>query len=376
MRLECDDAEGKIRLAEGRPDEALVAMRRALAEAEAAPDQSNRDQAASMLAEALRATGDTRGAATLHREILARLDSSGYLDADAVESVASFVAGEMAELGELAELDSIARDLLRRQETLLGHGRTTAGIGFVHGLTLLRLGQLDSADAWLSRMPAHPNGALAGWLPPAIALLRLDQGRLAAARAAVATMPEDSPTRRANLALYRARLRRLAGDTAGARAQLAHSVDSALKAVPAGGRVPANLGPMLVTGAEWDLEASPKQAPTARRAGSGRGAAERSTAAGWLGTGAAATADSLARLARTAAAVDSLALRRSAHVARAEMALARARLALGDPAGARAAAERARVASAVGNGPEHPRTAQALALLDSLEVEIRPGSAD
>jgi hypothetical protein len=105
--------------------------------------------------------------------------------------------------------------------------------------------------------------------------------------------------------------------------------------------VPPYLGGMLATAAEWDLE----------------------------GAGAAESADSLARLARTAAAVDSLALRRSAHVARAEVALARARLALGESVGARAAAERARVASAVGNGPEHPRTLAAAALLDSLDSE-------
>ncbi|HET7497548.1 MAG TPA: hypothetical protein VFM00_04550, partial [Candidatus Eisenbacteria bacterium] len=51
------------------------------AAAEAAPDESNREQALSMLAEALRATGNTREAAGLHREILARLDSSGFLGA-------------------------------------------------------------------------------------------------------------------------------------------------------------------------------------------------------------------------------------------------------------------------------------------------------
>jgi serine/threonine-protein kinase len=335
VRLECHDAEGKLRLAEGRPEEGVAAMRRALAEAERAPDQSNRDQALSMLAEALRATGNTREAARLHRRILAGLDSSGYLDADAMESMAGFVTSEMSELGELAEVDSLLAGLLRRQEEVLGPNRTTAVLGFLHGQALARLGRLDSADVWMSRVSMPSEGPLKVWLPTALVQLRLDQGRAADARAALASIPGDTPTRLVNRALASARLRRMAGDSAGATAVL----DSAIRTIPPGSRPPAYFTSLLLTAAEWRLEG---------------------------GTAEPAAADSLAQLGRKAAAVDSLALERSAHVARAELALARARLALGDRAGAGAAAERARIASAVGNGAAHPRTVAATALRDSL----------
>jgi hypothetical protein len=116
-------------------------------------------------------------------------------------------------------------------------------------------------------------------------------------------------------------------------------LDSALRVHAAGGTVPAYVTQSLLTAAEWRLER------------------------GYPGE-----ADSVARLGRTAAAGDSLALGRSAYVARAEMVIARARLAMGDTAGARGAATRAATASAIGNGPASGRTRAAVALRDSLSL--------
>jgi hypothetical protein len=91
------------------------------------------------------------------------------------------------------------------------------------------------------------------------------------------------------------------------------------------------------------------------------------TAAEWrLAAGDARGADSLALLGRAAAAVDSLALQRSAYVGRAELVHARAQLALGDHAAAQQAAERAVVVLGHGYGPVSVHTARARALRDSI----------
>lgn len=91
------------------------------------------------------------------------------------------------------------------------------------------------------------------------------------------------------------------------------------------------------------------------------------TAAEWrLASGDARGADSLARLARSAGAIDSAALERNAYVGRAELVRARALASLGALAEARSAADRALVASANGYGSSNPRTRAARALRDSL----------
>jgi len=91
------------------------------------------------------------------------------------------------------------------------------------------------------------------------------------------------------------------------------------------------------------------------------------TAAEWrLVGGDAAGADSIAQLARTAAAIDSVALGRSALAGRAELLRARALRARAQDRDARAAAERAITALAIGYGRDHPWTRAARALADSL----------
>jgi hypothetical protein len=241
----------------------------------------------------------------------------------------------MAELGELAALDSVLRGLVRRQEAVLGPGRASAATAFLYGQNQLRLGLVDSADAWISRAAgsSDPGGPLSAWMPPTLTELRFEQGRIADARAAVAKLPDGTPTRLINRALYTGRLRWTTGDRAGAFAV----VDSVIQAHRIAGRVLPALTQLLLTAAQWRLDA-----------------------------GDATAADSLAQVARDAAAGDSLALVRSAWVAWADMTLARARLARGDRAGARDAAAQATVASAVGNGPTHARTRAARALRDSI----------
>ena len=85
-----------------------------------------------------------------------------------------------------------------------------------------------------------------------------------------------------------------------------------------------------------------------------------------LADGDAQGADSIARLARAAAAIDSLALVRSALVGRAELLRARALRARGDTGNSREAAARAAVALAGGYGPRNSWTRAAQSLVDSL----------
>jgi len=91
------------------------------------------------------------------------------------------------------------------------------------------------------------------------------------------------------------------------------------------------------------------------------------TAGEWrLAAGDPQGADSIARLARSAATLDSLTLTRSGLVGRAELLLARALRARNDAPAAREAAQRADAALSSGYGVSHPWTAAARALRDSV----------
>jgi hypothetical protein len=172
------------------------------------------------------------------------------------------------------------------------------------------------------------------YAPPALTQLRLEQGELAKARDAFATLPTGTHTRRVTAALLGARLRNAEGDPLGALRML----DSSLRALAGDGPTPpANMAQALTTAAEWHLAA-----------GDARGA------------------DSLAQLAHLAAARDSLTMRRGAYAGAAALARARALVALGNRAAAREAARRAAEALAVGYGASSTKAREGKALLDSL----------
>jgi hypothetical protein len=209
---------------------------------------------------------------------------------------------------------------------------------FLRGLALLRLGQLDSAEVWLNRSvrdttPDRETG-VGVWAPPAMAQLRLEQGRLAEAGQIMLTLPTGTHTRLMTAAWLRARLKWASRDSVGAMAML----DSALQALAVKGpRQPADMALPYITLGEWHLA--------------------RGDAHG---------ADSLAQLGGVTAAVDSLTLTRSGLVGRAELVRARALRKLGDLPASLAAAGRAHTALSVGYGPGRHWTLEAKALLDSL----------
>ena len=332
----CLDAEAQL-VAATQPDSSVALLRRAVAIAEASGDETIRRQMANDFANALRAMGRTREASVYYRQNLESFERAGYAGTEVVPNIMSFLTSALFELGEVVTADSVVQSTIEHHESIHGPGSAGSTLTFLHGLSKLRLGEIDSADIWFARAlrdTTQGAGGLRGWFPPALAQLRLEQHRLADARRAIAELPTGTLTRSANAAWFNAWLRREEGDAKGALAQLEAALQTLLGDRPK--PLPA-LAPSLVVAAEWSLEAQTPQA-----------------------------ADSLARLARDAAAVDSLALERSAYAGRAELVRARALLQLGQTDAARAAAARAVTALSNGYGPTNPRARAAQAFRDSI----------
>jgi serine/threonine-protein kinase len=332
----CLAAEGQLLVATGQPDSSIAKFTRAVALVENESSVSRLGRL-NDLANALRAAGRTREATDYQIRIITELDSTGYASTDIFPNALSFLAAGLWELGELAVIDSILGTYVRVEEAMHGTGNTGTVLGFIYGVGKLRLGELDSADVWLTRAMRDTTqgaGGISAWAPSAFTQLRLEQGRRREARQLFATLPGGTHSRRVVAALLGARLRYADGDTIGASRML----DTALRTL-AGDRPnpPTNMTLAFTTAAEWHLAA-----------------------------GDAPGADSLAQLAHRAAALDSLALQRSAYAGRADLVRARALRSLGNVGSAREAISRAVVALASGLGPSTPHAREARALLDSL----------
>jgi hypothetical protein len=271
------------------------------------------------------------------RWILAQLEAGGYAETETFPNVIGFLALSLWDLGELADLDSTLRTFVRKGEATHGAGRVPTPLAFHYGRTKLRLGEIDSAELWIGRAVRDTSQGANTFSPytdATVAELRLEQSRLAEARAAVSRLPDDRRGQRATAAMLRARMRWAEADSAEALALL----EEEMAALLSDGQPGLTLFALpLVTAGEWRLT---------------RGDAQG--------------ADSLARLARRAAAIDSVALGRSALVGRAELLLARALSARGQTGDAREAAERAAMALGIGYGREHGWTRVARRLVDSL----------
>ncbi len=333
----CLSAQGHLLVVEGKADSAIEVLKRGVELAHTGWTRTGLTRLLMLnnLASALRAAGRTREATVHQRTIVSELDTTGYRGTDILSNAFGFLSSSLFELGELAAVESALDELMRNQQAV--HGADSNGmLNFLMGLTKLRLGELDSADVWLTRAlrdTTEGAGGLQVYLPPALTQLHLEQGRLTEARTAFQTLPTGTMTRRGNAAWFGAWLRYLNGDRMGALKLL----EDSLRTLKGNDDPPPPLAMPYVFAAEWRLE-----------------------------NGDARAADSLALLAHTAAAVDSLALQRSAYVGRAELVRARARLALNDRNTARAASDRAVRALANGYGPTNRYTRAARALRDSL----------
>ena len=333
----CLEAEGKLLQATGSPDSGIALLKRAVALGQGDPGDNQQLGVTNSLAEVLRLSGRTREAVPLFRRILTDLQSLGYGETDAFPNVAGFLAASLVDLGEMATLDSTLRRFIRDREATYGEGRVPTVLAFTYARTKLRLGEIDSADVWLARAlrdTTQGAGQFDSYLAALQAELRLQQSRLPEARVAVAKLPDTRRGQRATAALLRARLRYAEGDKRGAAA----SLEGELGALLSDGKQSLTLFALpLVTAGEWRLA-----------------------------SGDAPGADSLARLARTAAAIDSIALVRSGLAGQAELLLARALRARGQTVDARRSAERAVTALANGYGRGNAWTLAARALVDSL----------
>ena len=333
----CLEAEGKWLQATGKPDSGIALLRYALTLGDEDPGNTQGMGLRNSLADLLRLSGRTREAVPYFQQILVQLEALGYGNTESFPNVVNFLATALADLGEFATYDSTLRGYIRAREAVNGVGRVPTLYSFLHARGQLRLGAIDSADIWLTRAlrdTTQGAGQFESFLAQAITDLRLEQSRLADARAAAAQLPTNRRGQRAIAATLRARLQRAEGDARGASAMLEKAIDSVWTD---GGQRLTLFALPLITAGEWRLAA-----------------------------GDATGADSLAQLARTAAAIDSIALTQSALAGRAELLRAHALRARGDNSKAREAAAHAIVALSYGYGPKHAWTQRARALADSL----------
>jgi tetratricopeptide (TPR) repeat protein len=321
VKASCLDAEGQYLVAAGKPDSGIALLRRAVAIVDVDRSSTDRLSTINDLAGALRLSGRTRAGLPYHRQVIAELDSAGYGTAEQVPNVLTFLYGSLSELGEFAAVDSELTPFVHEQELAHGAGHVSTLLALLYGQAKLRLGQIDTADLWLSRAALDTTqgaGMIPLWLPAAMTELRLEQGRVAEAQRASAHLPAETRGERASAALLRARIRRATGDHAGASKALEHE----LALLAADGRPPlTHFAIPYVFAGEWRLAA-----------GDVRGA------------------DSLARLGLRAAMVDSLAASRSALAGEAYLLISRTQFALGDREAALDAERRADVALANGYG--------------------------
>jgi tetratricopeptide (TPR) repeat protein len=338
----CLDAEGQLLVAQGKPDSAIPLLTEAVALA--GQNTSEEDMGTDLhslrndLAQALRAAGQTREAGRVQLSIVNSLDSSGYGLTTAMVNMSGYLMGTLQELGEFAVTESILVGRVKQYEKVYGNRQPPVLLGFELGLTQLRLGMTDSANAWIEWVLRDTTGVMAGvpaWMPTALSTLRLDQHRPAEAKAALKPYVVNSPIRQAYSVLINSRIRWEEGDSNGARRML----EEGIRGLHGDGPRPATfLSLSLVTAGEWRLLSHDY-----------------------------VLADSLGREAIAAAAVDTLALTRSAYVGRGELIRARALSGLGKTDEAAAAARRSAVALGNGYGRDHRWTRQAEALLDSID---------
>jgi len=335
IKAACFEAEGKLLQATGNGDSGVVLLRRAVS----LLGDSGASAANMMgsLSEVLRLSGRTREAIPIHQRLLAGLEARGYGDTEDFTVLVSVLERALADLGEFAAVDSALGVLVAKRERAYGAGQVPTLFAFLYGQNKLRLGELDSADLWIGRAlrdTTQDAQALTNWLPPAVTQLRLEQGRLGEAQVAIARLPGGLRGRRATAAMLRARLLRAQGRAAPASELLERELAALYHESP---KTQTLFTMPLVTAGEWRLAA-----------GDARGA------------------DSLARMARSAATLDSLSATRSGLVGRGELLLARALGLQGQAPAAREAAQRAHVALSNGYGASSKWMRTARALLDSL----------
>ena len=338
MRSVCLEAEGKALLTSGNGDSAVTLLRQAVTLLDSESGERHRLSMLLALSEVLRLAGRYREASVAQLQHLNALEQAGYGNTEDLPNMAAFVDRTLSELGEYQVADSILGALIRKREAVAGPGHAPQLLAFLYGQGKMRLGEIDSADVWISRATSGPwqeGGTMSNWLPSVLAEIRLGQGRLPEARAAAARLPGGLRGRRANAALVNALVEHAGGQKAAAAAHLEREL--AMLYAESQTTQPLFTLP-LVTAGEWRLA-----------------------------TGDARGADSLSRLAWRAAALDSTAATHSALAGRSDLLHAKALVAIGDSAGAKAATERAAIALGHGYGADSRWAIEARALRATLQ---------
>ncbi len=337
LRTHCLEAEAKALQAAGRGDSAVKLLETAASLVDRNDGGLQRLSILVALSEMLRLTGRHREALGYQRQHLQALEAAGYAKTEMFPNVVSHLERSLADLGEYHLADSLLGGFIRKEEATAGQGRVPLGMAFMYGHNKLRLGDTDSAARWIefaARGPSAEGGSIATWMPSVLTRIHLTQGRLAEAKEVAARLPGGLRGRRATAAMLRAMILRAQGDREAASMLLEGELGNLYRESPS---TLSLFALPLVTAGEWRLAAGD-----------------------WRG------ADSLAQLGRRAAALDSIALARSALVGRAELLLAQAIRGRGDVVAAREATQRAIVALSNGYGPANSWTRSARALLDSI----------
>ncbi len=342
IQATCLDGESTLLVAEGHADSAVPLMARAVALAGSdrttgPPDVTYIGQLLNDYANALRVSGRTREASQYQIQMIATMDSAGYAETDVLPHAMTFLVASLNELGEFGVEDSILHAFVHRMEVRRGAGQVTPILAFLYGTARFRVGEIDSADLWMTRALRDTSATgpwSTTWAPPAMAELRLAQQRPAEARVEMKLVQDSTGAFAYRYEHLNSWLRYEQHDPAGGSARLEAAIG---RLTNSGVAVAPRLAPLLITAGQWRLAAGDPIA-----------------------------ADSLARGAVAAAAVDSLSLTRSGLVGRAELVSAHAMIAAKNLPAARAAAGRAVVALGNGLGPDSPWTRQAQALRDSL----------
>lgn len=338
----CLAGQAAVLAAGESPDSAATALRAAIGLLEQAGETNDTRYAQMLhdLGRTLRAGARFREAVVPATKVVAQFERTARVETPAMARVVANLVQPLWNLGEMTQAHDVLARLVRRQEATWGAGRTHSLMAYWYGLSHQYLGQLDSAQQWMTRAVSDTSadGQEAAMVAaPMLAVVRTLRGEspepyLARASAPGGMMARAGAATRALVAAHMA-----AYTTPGARgaADAVGVLQGAVGLRP--DTLPRAWANTLLFGA--------RQAALA---------GDEALALTW------------ARATARIAVVDSLAATESAMVGRAEWLVAAQQQRAGQTGEARAAITRALPALRHGLGADHPETVAAVTALAAL----------